>query len=252
MREVIFTTNVRFLYIWSLRSDLIPIYYLAPVMRYKDSQEQLSYLKEASKRGDLELIYAGLDVLGSTPWQVNRKIFDVVLEVWNSGKRLGKIPPISIEDAEPVKPPNYDVDPKARAVHIQRQKSYLTAKANNHSDRCSTNYKIEIARTFLADTFYLPHNVDFRGRAYPIPPHLNHLGDDLSRGLMKFAEAKPLGESGLRWLKIHLANLYGYDKGTFDERVNFIHEHLEDVYDSADNPLNVSRPLVFLSCVVIR
>lgn len=94
---------------------------------------------------------------------------------------------------------------------------------------------------FLHDTFYLPHNVDFRGRAYPLPPHLNHIGDDLSRGLLKFAEAKPLKESGLRWLKIHLANLYGYDKGTFDERVNFVHEHLEDVYDSAERPLEGRR-----------
>ena len=33
-----------------------------------------------------------------------------------------------------------------------------------------------------------------------------------------FGEAKPLTDRGFRWLKIHLANLYGYDKGTFDER----------------------------------
>ena len=73
-----------------------------------------------------------------------------------------------------------------------------------------------------------------------MPPHLNHIGDDLSRGLLKFAEAKPLGERGLRWLKIHLANLYGFDKANFDERVEFVHEHLDDIYDSAMNPLAVS------------
>ena len=56
---------------------------------------------------------------------------------------------------------------------------------------------------------------------------------------MKFAEAKPLGERGLWWLKVHLANLYGYDKGTFEERVEFVHEHLDDIFDSAENPLNV-------------
>ncbi|KAJ7702587.1 hypothetical protein B0H14DRAFT_3030855 [Mycena olivaceomarginata] len=54
--------------------------------------------------------------------------------------------------------------------------------------------------------FYLPHNVDIRGRAYPLPPHLNHAGDDLSRGLLMFAEKKPLGTRGFRWL-----NFYGAD-----------------------------------------
>ena len=68
---------------------------------------------------------------------------------------------------------------------------------------------------------------------------MNHIGDDLSRSLLLFGEAKPLGQRGLRWLKIHLANLYGYDKATFDERVEFVHEHLDDIYDSAENPINV-------------
>jgi len=71
---------------------------------------------------------------------------------------------------------------------------------------------------------------------------LNHLGDDLSRGLLMFAEAKPLGERGLRWLKIHLSNLYGFDKGDFDERVDFVAQHLSDIYDSAENPLEVRQP----------
>ena len=96
---------------------------------------------------------------------------------------------------------------------------------------------------FLGDIFYLPHNLDFRGRAYPLPPHLNHIGDDLSRGLLLFGEGKPLGERGLRWLKIHLSNLYGYDKATFDERVEFVHKNLDDIFDSAENPINVSFTL---------
>ena len=58
---------------------------------------------------------------------------------------------------------------------------------------------------------------------------------------MLFAEGKPLGKRGIRWLKIHLATLYGYDKATFDDRETYTTEHLEDVYDSAENPLTV-RP----------
>ena len=116
-------------------------------MRYKDSLEQQSYLREACSLGNLELVFAALDALGSTPWRINREIFDVVLEVWNSGRRLGKLPPADYEEPEPEKPPNYDTDPKARIVYLTRQKQYLHAKANNHSDRCNVNYKIEIART---------------------------------------------------------------------------------------------------------
>ena len=115
-------------------------------MRFKESQEQQSYLKHASDQGNLELIYAGLDVLGSTPWQVNRRVFDVVLKVWNSGKRMSKIPPAVFETPEPEKPENYDTDPKARLVYLMRQRGWSQNKASNHSERCSVNYKIEIAR----------------------------------------------------------------------------------------------------------
>lgn len=35
------------------------------------------------------------------------------------------------------------------------------------------------------------------------------LGSDVARGLIVFAKGLPLGDSGLNWLKIHLANLTG-------------------------------------------
>ncbi|GJJ10389.1 hypothetical protein Clacol_004615 [Clathrus columnatus] len=211
------------------------------VMRYKDSLEQSVYLQEASSQGKLELVYAGLDVLSSTPWKINKEIFDVVLEVWNSGERFLKIPPSVYDEPEPIPPIDYETNPRAKANHIAKLKEWLNEKANCHSNRCNINYKLEIARVFLNEQFYFPHNMDFRGRAYPVPPHFNHMGDDLSRGLLKFGEAKPLGESGLRWLKIHLSNLHGFDKASFSERAQFTMDHLDDVYDSAEKPLSGRR-----------
>jgi DNA-directed RNA polymerase len=87
---------------------------------------------------------------------------------------------------------------------------------------------------------YFPHSMDFRGRAYPVPPHFNHLGNDMCRGLLLFHEAKPLGKSGFQWLKIHLANVYGLDKLSLDQREKFTDQSVEDIFDSADNPLEVS------------
>lgn len=91
--------------------------------------------------------------------------------------------------------------------------------------------------------FFYPHNVDFRGRAYPMHPHLNHLGSDVCRGILEFAEGRPLGKSGLHWLKIHLANLYanGVDKLSHEARLAFTENHLDDIFDSADKPLEGKR-----------
>ena len=86
---------------------------------------------------------------------------------------------------------------------------------------------------------FFPHSLDFRGRAYPVPPHFNHLGNDLCRGLLLFHEAKPLGARGLRWLKIHLANVYGLDKMKLEEREEFAMKSIDNIFDSADHPLDV-------------
>ena len=91
--------------------------------------------------------------------------------------------------------------------------------------------------------FYYPHNPDFRSRAYPMHPHLNHLSSDLCRGTLEFAEGRPLGKSGLYWLKIHLANLYagGVEKLSHDGRLAFVENHLDDIIESAENAVHGKR-----------
>jgi DNA-directed RNA polymerase, mitochondrial len=90
------------------------------------------------------------------------------------------------------------------------------------------------------DGFYYPHNLDFRGRAYPMHPHLSHLGSDLCRGLLEYAEGRPLGKSGLSWLKIHLANKYGggVEKLYHEGKLAFVDNQLPDIFDSAVNPVD--------------
>lgn len=57
-----------------------------------------------------------------------------------------------------------------------------------------------------APRLFFPHNLDFRGRAYPMHPYLHHMGDDVSRGLLTFADGKPLGQHGLAWLFTHVSH----------------------------------------------
>lgn len=130
----------------------LTVYYLGHAMRFKDSSEQELYLKEATNAGTVELVYAGLDVLGSTPWKINRAIFDVVVTVWNSGERMGKMPPAVYDQPEPEAPENIDYDLEARSHHLIRHRAWAQAKANTHSERCNVNYKVEIARA-VSDVF---------------------------------------------------------------------------------------------------
>ena len=49
-----------------------------------------------------------------------------------------------------------------------------------------------------------------------------------------------MGEKGLDWLKIHLVTLHGAKKkSSLQERLNYADEIMDDVLDSADNPLTV-------------
>ncbi|KAI9772458.1 MAG: DNA-directed RNA polymerase [Geoglossum simile] len=210
------------------------------VMRVKGScGEQQEYALAATRKGDLDQIFAGLDVLSKTPWRINRAVFDVMLEVWNSGDAIANIPPSDPKLEYPNEPDSEN--PKERRRWIRAVKEAENVRSGLHSQRCFLNFQLEIARAFLKEKFYFPHNLDFRGRAYPIPPYLNHMGADNSRGLLMFADGKELGVTGLTWLKVHVANVFGYDKASFKEREEFCTEHLPDVYDSAINPLNGKR-----------
>jgi DNA-directed RNA polymerase len=55
---------------------------------------------------------------------------------------------------------------------------------------------------FCDRIFWLPHNMDFRGRVYPISPHLQHMSNDMARSLLCFAKGEKLGPDGLDWLKV--------------------------------------------------
>ncbi len=82
---------------------------------------------------------------------------------------------------------------------------------------------------------YFVWQVDFRGRVYPAQALLNPQGDDFAKSLLRFATKKSLGERGEKWFKIHGANLYGQDKISFDDRVQWVDEHQEEILGIFDN-----------------
>lgn len=198
------------------------------------------YFEAADENGELDTVYRGLTALGKVPWKVNKDVFKVQLEAWNSGEAIANFAPLNPTLHHPPEPDSAS-DPGARRKWLQDVQEIENRRSGLHSERCFQNFQMEVARTMFNETMYFPHNMDFRGRAYPIPPYLNHMGADNVRGLLTFGEGKPLGETGLRWLKIHLATVAGHDKASMEERVEYTEAHLDDIYDSVRNPLDGRR-----------
>ena len=96
------------------------------------------------------------------------------------------------------------------------------------------------------DQFYFVYTCDFRGRIYPVTSGLSPQGADYSKGLLKFAKGKPLGADGAWWFKVNGANLFGYDKKVYEERVRYVEQELHaGILRAAKNPCSVESAKFF-------
>ncbi|KAM0019810.1 putative DNA-directed RNA polymerase [Helianthus debilis subsp. tardiflorus] len=210
------------------------------IMRTHGAKQQRDVVKRTPKK-QLEPVFEALNTLGATKWRVNRKVLAVVDRIWASGGRLADL--VDRDDVPVPEEPDTDDETEIKKWKW-KVKTIKKENRERHSQRCDIELKLAVARKMKEEEgFYYPHNLDFRGRAYPMHPYLNHLGSDLCRGVLEFSEGRPLGASGLKWLKIHLANVFGggVDKLSHEGRVAFTEEHLVDIYDSSDRPLEGKR-----------
>lgn len=212
------------------------------LMRSLEGTMQHQRLLDSCPPAELHGALDALTQLGNCAWRVNGRVLDLVLELFTAKgcPRLGVPAPPS----EAPRPPEGRLPPGASPAHkakVRRELARCLKVAREmHSLRSDALYRLSLAQHLRHRVFWLPHNMDFRGRTYPCPPHFNHLGSDLARALLEFAQGRPLGPHGLDWLKIHLVNLTGLKKHEpLQARLVFANEVMEDILDSADRPMTV-------------
>ncbi|XP_020939959.1 DNA-directed RNA polymerase, mitochondrial isoform X1 [Sus scrofa] len=216
------------------------------MMRSVEGTQQHQVLLERCRPAELHGALDALTQLGNCAWQVNGPVLDLVLELFNNKgcPHLG-VPAPPLEAPRPPEgrqapdaclQPN--VPPTQKAELRRELARRLKMAREMHSLRTEALYRLSMAQHLRGRIFWLPHNMDFRGRTYPFPPHFNHLGSDLARALLEFAQGRPLGPQGLNWLKIHLVNLTGLKKHeSLQARRDLADELMEDILDSADRPM---------------
>lgn len=187
-----------------------------------------------------------LNALGLCPWIVNRDILDLVIGLFRSGGDLSLNIPLHDDkflEKQPILKNEANATAGEKAAYNKEKKKFDQRRREMYSLWRDCLLRLSIANHSKDRVFWSPHNMDFRGRTYPLAPHFNHLGNDLARSLLLFAKGCPLGDKGLDWLKIHAINLLGTMKRLpIDKRLEYANSilHLE-ILDSADNPLDGRR-----------
>lgn len=170
--------------------------------------------------------YNILSILAQTPWRVNTEVLKVLNHFFNIGGGVGAIPYSNPESHF-----------KTKGKTPEERQLIFKEIQENWSLLSDFEIKLGIANSFKnISRFFLPLNMDFRGRIYPISPHLNNIGDDITRGLLEFADPKPLGETGMKWLKIQIANKMGHDKLPLVDREIVVDENHDELIKIAQDP----------------
>lgn len=213
------------------------------------------------RHGDFVMTKASSAVnkLQSVPFEVHTEVLTVLQEVYRVyGGSVCGLPP-----RDPATMPHKDI-PYDELSNTQKAERnfHRETEATLRGQRLSLELRMMFAERFKGETLYFPYQLDTRGRAYPIAATLSPQGDDVSKGLLRFHSslAEPMGVSGTRWFWIHGANCMGYDKLSFDDRIERAKEAVEQHLHVADDPMgyielwrDIDSPFQYLSwCFELR
>lgn len=125
-----------------------------------------------------------------------------------------------------------------------------------HQEQAKANFEQMLKENSLVYDMYKDQEFSFvfqydkRGRIYSKGYHINIQGNPYRKAMLKFAKKEKLTDRGWYWLKVDLANAYGLDKETFDVRVKFIDDNIDDILRCPDHWIaKADEPLLFKSAL---
>lgn len=201
-----------------------------PLVKSRDRQ----YL-QTLEQTQLPEVYDAVNTLQGTAWELNPQVYAVMKEAWERDIVLADLPQRT-NNTPPPKPHDIDTNQEARKAWRRAATQVYRGNVENRSSRIQTAKVLFMAEHFIGKRFFYPYQADFRGRLYPVPYFLQPQGPSQARGLLRFAEGKPLDPVAKRWLAIHGANRFGIDKVTMEERVAWVDAHAAEIRSYAADP----------------
>lgn len=207
-------------------------------------------------------VYKAINALQNTKWQVNKEVLAVAEDVirLDLGYGVPSFKPLIDKANKPANP----VPVEFQHLRGRELKEMLTDEQwqafINWKGECARLYTAETkrgsksaavvrmigqARKYSAfDSIYFVYAMDSRSRVYAQSSTLSPQSNDLGKSLLRFTEGRKIDSAeALKWFLVLGANLWGWDKKTFDVRQsNVLDGEFQDMCrDIAADPLTFTQ-----------
>lgn len=188
---------------------------------------------------DMPTVYKAVNAIQDTAWHINNRVLEVANAVcsWEHIPEALEMP--TANPAEPpVRPIEADTNKDIQREWRQAMTSYYQEDNKRKAKRILVNCILKLANDFKDDeAIYFPHNLDFRGRVYPVTL-IHPQGNDFMKSMLEFSEGVELGKDGHTWLAFQGANMWGLDKKPIEERIAWVYENSDMIISIAEKPLD--------------
>jgi DNA-directed RNA polymerase len=154
--------------------------------------------RKAIGTGAMKRVLDAINALQRVPFAINEPMRDFILRDGKPSSPEGPRPPVWQQERR------------------QKWDEALARLTAFHTDMVIAEAMASAGR------FWVPLNIDFRGRVYGIP-HFNFQREDRVRALFLFADGEPIGDSGLGWLKQHVAGTANGNKWSAIRKPGALH-----------------------------
>lgn len=175
-------------------------------------------------------VYSAVNFIQNTPWVVDQYIMELVKDEWKEGLTTDGLPP-SNDESLPTKPEDIDTNAEARRNWRKAAAKIHFLNESYESQRLLVLKSLFVAEKMAAHgRLWFPHQLDFRGRGYPLPLFMHPQGVSYAKAMLRFADGKPLRTDADQFpLYVHAANKYGIDKQTLKSRIRWVEENKQEI-----------------------
>jgi DNA-directed RNA polymerase len=124
---------------------------------------------------DLSIVFSAVNAMQNTAFRINNPIYRNMRKAWDAGHLFFGLETHTVSKL----PPSLPGDADSEQIHERKRER---ADAFNRNNRIKGLHKIMALRLSHAERlldeprFYFPYQLDYRGRAYPVPQHQPAVG----------------------------------------------------------------------------